>query len=150
MDSMTIVLPVESFLPLYALAWAGGLPKLAAAREAYPGWAAIQDLVLDNIAVFSVVQFNTSAVTLSTYAGWGVNGTNILILHDGIYADGQLLAGAVTPSAPPAQEMSSGNGSWQVIVGVVVGVGGALVVAAIIGAVWLARCGFLHMLSTTL
>ena len=54
MDSVTIVLPLDDFGAMYALAKIGGIGRLAWARQAYPGWAAVQSPVLDRISVFSV------------------------------------------------------------------------------------------------
>ena len=52
MDSVTIVLPLDDFGAMYALAKIGGMGRLAWALQAYPGWAAIQSPVLDRISVF--------------------------------------------------------------------------------------------------
>ena len=52
---MTIVLPLGSFAPVYALAKVGGLQQLATARLANPDWASLQAPVLDGITQFSVV-----------------------------------------------------------------------------------------------
>ena len=53
MDSMTLILPVGSFAPLFALAKAGGLPSLASARASYPTWTSLHAPVLNGITQFA-------------------------------------------------------------------------------------------------
>ena len=54
LDSVTIVLPAASFMPLRALAMVGGLASLPTSRELYPEWAPLHDLSLDGLSSFNV------------------------------------------------------------------------------------------------
>jgi hypothetical protein len=53
MDSVTLVLPVGSYGPLYALAKAGGLFSLASERVSNPTWTPLQAPVLDGLSQFT-------------------------------------------------------------------------------------------------
>ena len=54
LDSVTIVLPAASFMPLRALAMVGGLTSLSTSRKLYPEWASLHDLSLDGLSSFNV------------------------------------------------------------------------------------------------
>ena len=97
-------------------------------------------------------RFNTSAILLSVYAGWGVNSTNLLLLPNGTFTDDQPGLPLPPPGRwpPPSNQPPAGPGGsgatssgsstqWQIIVGVVVGVGGALLLVAAASAFWYLR-----------
>ena len=57
LESVTIVLPSESFNSLYSLAFIGGVSKLKSARIANHSMSGIMDPALDRISVFNVKRF---------------------------------------------------------------------------------------------
>ena len=91
-------------------------------------------------------RFDTSSIAVISYAGWGVAGTNILFRLDKTLKVGSPppvtppppspAAGAALPGTTPAPPTSlpspNGGSSWTVIVGITVGVGGALVLATLL------------------
>ena len=91
-------------------------------------------------------RFDASAIVLSAYASLGVNGTNIKFVPDVPLAPkdvpflSSLLVTSIPPSPRPyiptapadADGEGGSQGQWKVIVGVVVGIGGAIIVASTI------------------
>ncbi|GAX73134.1 hypothetical protein CEUSTIGMA_g587.t1 [Chlamydomonas eustigma] len=149
MDSMTFILPLNSYGQMYALVKTGGPMNLTAGRASKPSWSALQASVLNNITQAVVASFSTNSILLSQYSGWGLHATNLLILPDGVYVDDDPANNAQLPSTSPPPETSSSSGgsggsSWQVIVGVVVGVGGALLISAAVALVLWIRRGRSH------
>ena len=80
---------------------------------------------------------------VTSYAGYGVSGTNILFRPESVFADDEpfRVAAMPTPAAsleatPPVFSSPAGvpspDSSWKIIVGVTVGVGGAFILAAIL------------------
>ena len=95
------------------------------------------------ITPFPFCRFDHTVVVLSEYAGLGINGTNIKLIPESLsasspYADPSATLSSL-PSPPPLKSNNptpaSGDGDgqadqWKIIVGVVVGVGGALILAS--------------------
>ena len=88
-------------------------------------------------------RFSTSAIVVSSYAGYGVSGTNILFKPESVFVDDQphIVTATTLPSTtsqplPPSLMTLSppdgGGSSWKIIVGVTVGVGGALVLSVVL------------------
>ena len=80
-------------------------------------------------------------MVVSSYAGWGVAGTNVLFRPGGVLVvDNPALAAATAtppaglqvPPPPPSFSASNGDSSWKDTVGVSVGVGGALALTAVL------------------
>ena len=91
MDSVTLVLPLADFGALYALARIGGQEKLAEARRAYPGWAAVQSSVLDRVSVFITDRCGWER-DLDLNLGWASLQSSMLDQVSIFVTDGCLLA----------------------------------------------------------
>ena len=93
-------------------------------------------------------------MVVSSYAGWGVAGTNILFRPSAILTvDKPALATATTtppaglqaPPSPQSFSSSDENSSWKFVVGISVGVGGALALAAVMAGTLLWSRWVLHL-----
>ena len=113
------------------------------------------------------IRFDASSIALSSYAGWGINGTSILFIPDDPFSDpdeasnggspraatasasvylaqnsssfvGEAAGGGSNASVPvPSSEKFSSSSSWKLIVGLTLGVVGGAAVIASVVAAFL-------------
>ena len=103
----------------------------------------------DTLYMLTDCRFDTSSIAVISYAGWGVAGTNVLFRLDTttlitsagsqpplapppLHVEGTAPAPPASSALPAPTSDDGGSSSWRVIVGVTVGVGGALALATIL------------------